>query len=113
MANLTTQSITRTGVTPTYAAASAGGDTFTPDENTVIHCKNGSGGSITLSILTPGHYHLGLSLAWAQVSIPAGQERMIGPFNPQFFADPSDGLGDIAYSAATSVTIGVFYLTQP
>jgi hypothetical protein len=42
VALLTTQNISRSGVTPSYAAVAAS-DTFVPDAQTFIHVKNGGG----------------------------------------------------------------------
>jgi hypothetical protein len=41
------------------------------------------------------------------------EERMIGPFPANFFADPTTGLATITHGFTTSVTSGVFKLTQP
>jgi hypothetical protein len=47
------------------------------------------------------------------VSVPATTgDRMIGPFPAHSFADPTDGLADITYSSATSVTVAVFKLQE-
>jgi hypothetical protein len=47
------------------------------------------------------------------VSVTNAQERMIGPFPSQFFADPTTGLATVTHSFTTTVTSGVFNLTQP
>jgi hypothetical protein len=47
------------------------------------------------------------------VSVTNAQERMIGPFPAQFFADPTTGLATVTHGFTTSVTVGVFNLTQP
>jgi hypothetical protein len=114
MANLATQAISRaTAAAPSYAAAAGGGDTFTPDRDTFLHVKNGSGGAITVTVVTPRADALGNAIADNAVSVPAGQERMLGPYPAEHYADPADGLADITYSGVTSLTIGVFRVTQP
>lgn len=90
------------GTTPTYNAASAGGDTFPTSDRTWIHVKNGSGGSITATLTTPGTVG-GLAIADAAIAVPAGAERLIGPITPSLFGDTAA----IAWSASASVTFAV------
>lgn len=87
------------GTTPTYNAASAGGDTVPTSDRTWIHVKNGSGASITATITTPGT-HSGLAIADVAVAVPAGAERLIGPLTTPLFGDAAA----IAWSASASVT---------
>lgn len=113
MALLATQSITRLGLVPAYAAAAGGGDTFAPGSQVFLHVKNGSGGSITVTVVTPRTDPLGNAVADNAVAVAAGAEKMIGPFPSEFYGDPTTGVASITYSAATSVTIGAFALSQP
>lgn len=112
MANLATQVITRAGLASTFTAAAAGGDTFTPDHEVYLYVANEGGGSITVTVATPGLYR-GLAVADNVVTVPAGTHRMLGPYPPEHFADPTDGLADVTYSGVTTVTVGVFKLNQP
>jgi Trk K+ transport system NAD-binding subunit len=105
MANVATQNIVRAGVNPTYTAASAGGDQVRPGPSTFLHVKNASAASVTVTIVTHKTVE-GLDLADLPVAVPAGGERMIGPVN-DLFLDPADGLADITWSAAASVTFAV------
>lgn len=107
MANLATQDITLAGLGPTYAAASAGGDTFTPDEGVIVHVKNGGASPITVTIVTPNATASGLAIADAGGSVPAGGERFFGDFKAVDFARASDGKADVTWSAVTSVTLAV------
>lgn len=108
MATLATQPIVPGGVGPTYAAATGGGDNFTPDNDTFLHVKNGSGGALTVTVAVVGKLH-GLTVTNISVSVPAAGERMIGPFPSDAFSDPANsGLGAITYSGVTSLTIGAF-----
>jgi hypothetical protein len=50
MAVLEKQKINSNGVAPTFVAASATGDQFKNDGNTLLHVKNGSAASITVTI---------------------------------------------------------------
>jgi hypothetical protein len=111
MATLAKQVITNTGVGPTYAAATGGGDNFTPDADTFLHVKNGGGSSITVTVATPGSAPGGLAIADSVTTVPAGGERMIGPFPAEQYADPAGtpaGNTFITYSGVVTVTIGCF-----
>lgn len=112
MATLTNQPVVRGGLAPSYAAAAGGGDKFRPNENVLLHVKNGSGGAITVTVVTPGTVG-GEAIADRAVSVPAGGERMIGPFPERLFANNSDsGLASITYSAVTSLTIACLELGE-
>lgn len=114
MALLASQSITRAGLAPAYAAATGGGDTFTPDGDTFLQVKNASGGAITVTIVTPRNDAWGNAIADNTVSVPATTgDRMIGPFPADSYADPTTGLASITYSGVTSLTIGAFKLSTP
>jgi hypothetical protein len=113
MALLTKQNVTRAGVVPAYTAAAGGGDEFVPGDETYLHVKNGSGGSITVTIVTP-RTAKGQAIADVAVAIAAGAEKLIGPFPDEDYADPSDPnrRADITYSGVTSLTIGCFALSR-
>jgi hypothetical protein len=104
LATLSTQQITIGGTTPAYAAATAGGDEFSPDPRSFFHVKNGGGSSITVTITGVGSGPGGNPVANRVVSVPATSERMIGPFDPAGFTG-ADGLAAVAYSAVTTVTV--------
>lgn len=107
MATLTTQTFSLVGAIPTYAAAAGGGDKFSPSDRTFLHIKNGGGGSITATIVTPLEAAPNIAMADIAVAVGAGAEKMIGPFQTSLFQG-SDGLADVTYSGVTTVTIGVF-----
>lgn len=113
MATLATQSVTRAGVAPTYAAAAAGGDRFTPSTDTFLHVKNASAGALTVTVVTPRTDAYGNAIADNAISVPASGERMIGPFPADWYGSTTDGLADITYSGVTSLTIGAFTVTRP
>jgi hypothetical protein len=113
MALLTTQTIIRTGITPTYAAVAAS-DTFTPGANVFLHVKNAGGSPDTCAVqVLAGDPSPTLLIADLSVSVTNGQERMIGPLPAQYFADPTTGLATVTHGFTTSVTVGVFNLAQP
>lgn len=112
MATLSSQSISRAGVVPSYASAAGGGDKFHPSETTFLHVKNGSGGSITVTIPTPGSVE-GEPIADRAVALGAGAEKMIGPLPKRLFGNPADsGLGAITYSGVSSLTIAALELAE-
>lgn len=110
-----TQTITRLGITPSYTAVAAS-DTFTPSNLTMLHIKNAGGSPdvVTVSISSNATAPIAnLVLSMATVSVTNAQERMIGPFPAQFFADPTTGVATVAHSFTTTVTVGVFTLSAP
>lgn len=113
MATLTVQSITRAGVTPSYGAAAGGGDAFLCDADTFFHVKNGGGGSINVTLATPGTHIPDVGVEDLVVSVGAGSEKMIGPLPQGTFGDPADNMVDVTYSGVTSVTVAALKLVQP
>ena len=105
MAELTVQSASQSGLNPTYAAAASGGDTVDNDGKTVLHVKNGDSSELTVTIASQvTSPEPGTTATDVAVAIPAGEERIIGPFQASGFNDASDELS-ISYDAVTSVTI--------
>jgi hypothetical protein len=108
MAVVATQSMTIDGSALTYSAASGGGDRFTPNTRTFMHIKNGSGSSITATLVTPGNVD-GLAIPDRAVVVPAGADRLV-PLPASTYAS-ADGLGDVTWSLATSVTVAIIFAT--
>lgn len=108
MAVLTVQDISRTGLNPSYASAAAGGDSFDNDGRTFVHVKNGSAGSITVTVNSQTACNYGFDHD-ETVSVPAGGERLIGPFPKERFND-ADGRVKLSYSAVTSLTVAAIRL---
>ncbi len=100
MAQLTVQKISLSGTDPSFAAASAGGDTFANDGNTVLRVKNGGTAaiSVTVDAITPCNFGFDHD---ASVSVPAGGAREIGPFPQNRFGVTAA----VSYSGVTSVTV--------
>ena len=107
MATLTTQNIKTAGITPSYVAASGGGDKCETGEGTFLHVKNGSGGSLTVTLITPSTVDATLVVGDRAVAVGAGAEAMIS-VPDTLYRDPADGLASITYSGVTSLTIGCF-----
>jgi len=106
MAALTVQEIEATGITPTYAAADVAGDEFAFSAGAFVHAINDDASSHTVTVASVYPAQPGIAPDDIAVTIPAGEERMIGPFNALFFRD-SDGNVSLTYDAVTSVTVAV------
>ena len=107
MATVATQNMPYDGAALTYSAASGGGDRFTPGDRTFLHIKNGGGGSITGTIVTPNAVE-GSAIADQAVVVAAAADRMV-PVGASKYQS-SDGLADITWSGTTSVTFAVVYV---
>lgn len=107
MATLSVQTIDRSGLSPSYASAAAGGDQFAWGERRFIHVKNGDTAEHTVTVASQySDAPQGLDSADLAVAVPAGEERIVGPFSERAFAD-SDGNVQLSYDAVTSVTVAV------
>lgn len=107
MANLTVQTITQAGVSPSLTAAAAGGDEFANGGRTYFHINNASAGSVTVTVdsVRPCDQGADHNLT---VAVPASEQRLIGPFDPRRFNQAGTGRVAVTYSAVTSVTVGAF-----
>jgi len=98
---LTVQTVSRTGLNPSYTSANADGHSVASEgEKTFLHVKNASGGSINVTVQTPGTVD-GLAISDLIVAVPASGERMIGPFPIGYYT--TSLLVD--FSSVTSVTV--------
>lgn len=105
MAKLSVQTIERTGLKSTYAAAGSTGDSFSNTGRTFLHVKNGDTATHTVTVASQFFSPpAGTQKNDLAVAVPAGEERMIGPFPERAFNDAND-LVQIAYDAVTSVTV--------
>jgi hypothetical protein len=117
MPTLTRQVLGEDGLTASYVAAAGGGDqVVNTDGGTFLHIKNGSGGSITVTVAeqisgtTVTDPNLGkLTKANATKAIAAGAEAFFGPFKKQGFNDVNGNI-QITYSSVTSLTIAALKL---
>jgi hypothetical protein len=100
LANFSYQSITYTGTDITFSAPTGGAladSVNNPDTRGFYWVKNAAaGGTITVTIHTPGSVY-GISLPDVAVSIPDGEQRLIGPL--------SLDLGDPAFLGAVAMSI--------
>lgn len=106
MATLAIQTIDNDGLTPAYVSAAGGGDKVVCGQGCYVHVKNGSGGSITVTVVTPETVDGDLAVGDRNVSVAAGAEAKIAVGSR--YRNPSDGLAALTYSGVTSLTIGSF-----
>jgi hypothetical protein len=105
MALLSLQTITAAGITPTYGAATSGGDKVAlAAGNVFLHVKNGGGSTVTVTITTQSSTYKGLTVPDRTVTVAASGEKMVGPIDASLHADINQQ-ASIGYSAVTSVTI--------
>lgn len=112
MAELTVQEMDRNGLTPSYDSADAGGDTFTWARYAFLHVKNDDDASHDVTIAEQhDSAPAGYEEADLVVSVPAGEERMIGPLDRQAYQN-DDGDVEVSYDDVTSVTVAAIKLAD-
>lgn len=97
-------------VNPTFDAANVDGNMFANTGEEFIIVKNGGGGGINVTIVTP-KTEAGLAIADQVIAIPAGQDGYAGPFRKDLYDQPSGadaGKVYVDYDVVTSVTAMVF-----
>jgi hypothetical protein len=104
--DLTVQEIVKSGLEPSYTSASADGHAVANNGRTFLHVKNGGGSPITVTIQTSTTIE-GLAVADQTVSVPASEERLIGPFSTHFEQPSGADKGKVYvdFSDVTSVTV--------
>jgi hypothetical protein len=116
VATLTTQQISRAGVTPTYSAAAGGGDACEVGDDIYLHAKNTSGTSVTVTLAIPSSASTYPNVAYTNttvvVPITTG-DKLIGPISA-LYKDTTTGLCTITTSAQPAgFTYGCFKLQAP
>lgn len=106
---LSSQSINRTGLTPTFSAVDQvnGNEFLNVDERTYLHVKTTSNSTV-LTIPTPITID-GLTVSDLAISIGTSSERIIGPFPLQYY-NQTDGKVYLDWSVGTGVTAAVIRL---
>lgn len=103
MADLAIQQTALAGLTPTFSAASAGGDTFSNDGKTVLRVKNDGAASVDVTFTAQRKCNQGF-LHDEVGTVAAGAEETFGPFEWSRFNDDTQKV-HVSYSDATSVTL--------
>lgn len=103
------QSVTPAGMFPTLTAAAAAGHMFDNSERVFVFVRNASAGATTVTI--PSTFARdGLTLPNRTVSVPASEDRLIGPVNGELHNQPSGadiGRTYVDISPITSVSFAV------
>ena len=101
------QQITRSGLTPSLAAAAAGGDEFANDGRTFFYASNGGAASRTVTIDVAKTVD-GQAVTDRSVTVAAGAGTFIGPFPTSIYND-GDGHVNVTYSdSGADLTVGAF-----
>jgi hypothetical protein len=103
---ITPQKATSGGLAPAYEPANVAGNSYQMLNGRVLHVKNGSGVSVTVTIPTPQTVD-GLAVADRTIAVPASGERLIALGRTSAYKQPGY-VAFIDYSAVTSVTVAVF-----
>lgn len=106
MATLSTVTVTSAGVNPTANAAGNTGDKVRP--GSIVQFINGSAGSITVTMVTPGTYDGDLTISDRTVAVPAGESRFVAA--TEAYRNKADQLVAFTYSAFADLTVKVFKL---
>jgi hypothetical protein len=106
MAILVTQKTSASGLTPSFQAASSGGDQYEPASDTILYFKNGSGSPITVTVVTTASIY-GQPISNVSVTVPANGEILAGPYDPGMVAQSGSSLANLTYSGVTSLTVAV------
>ena len=114
MAVLTAQQITQAGIEPTTVTPAASGDTLKNTAIQFFHVQNASASTITATVVpvvtTVVDPLLGtLKKENAVLSLAAGKEGFLGPFEVDAFNDVNGNI-KITCSAQASVKLSALYL---
>ena len=113
MTTLAVHVMSRTGLEPTFSAANADGHEFSNHGRTFIQAFNGGGSDIEHTFATPGTVD-GLAIAELVVDIPAGEDRIIGPFPPETY-NTEEGVTDtvkVTFEGVASLTIAAIVMPK-
>lgn len=111
MGALTSQLIRRSGLNPSYGAPTAS-DTFTPGAHVFYYAKVGATPTtFTFVVPTSRDVITDVDISNLVVGPITNQDRAIGPFPPEVFADPTTGVVTVTTNNQTGVTVAVFELS--
>jgi hypothetical protein len=105
MALIVPQPVPGAGAAPVFAAVSAS-DTLQNNGNSYYHVKNGGASPDTVTVDSVAPCNFGFDHDYVAV-IPAGQERLLGPFPVTRFG----GVVGVTHSFVTSVTAALVSLS--
>jgi len=113
MAELTVKEVSKTGLNPNdpvYVSCAGGGDEAVNEDYTFLHVVNGHSGAWVVTVNSVKACDQGFDHD-VEVSVPASEERMIGPFDRGRFND-SAGKIQITYDGVTALTIAAIKVSS-
>jgi hypothetical protein len=102
---ITPQSAGSAGLVPNFEAANVDGNSYPLRHGRALRVKNGSAGSINVTVPTPGTVD-GLAIEQRIVPVVAGADATIALGRGDAYRQ-ADGQAHIDYSAVDSVTVAV------
>jgi len=104
--SLARQLLSDAGLSAAYSPAAPECHKVENDGRVFLHVLNCSENDITVTVLS-GYIRAGLKLADRIVEVCAGEEKFIGPFDPDIYNQTDGGKGHIYidYSAVEGVTV--------
>ncbi len=103
MATLNYQNAKPGGTAITFSAASGGGDKVKPNDRGGLVVRNGSGGSINVTLVVPGNTKYAQAEPDVVIAVADGAQTVIGPLPSDLKG--GDGLVAFTYSGTSSVTV--------
>lgn len=107
----TAQTIVRTGLEPVYSAVDAANGEYFDNiaQDKFLHVQNGAGAPINVTVVRKNTTLDGVTVPNLIVVVPAGEDRMIGPFPNSLYGqpDPDSGVDPailVNYSSGTTIT---------
>lgn len=100
--------------TANLSAAAGGGDKIPAGTDIYLRVKT-AGTACTVTLMAAGANAGRDGTFLAPLPLPAlgtAADMIFGPFPPSTYADPSDGQVHLSYSAVTSVSVGVYRVTN-
>lgn len=111
MALLSTQSITKAGLTLVEGSATGGGDTIRIGDRIFLYVHNADASSKTVTVDVPGNTEYGVAKPDLAVTVAAGAWSFIGPIDSTFLQPGSSpGVANITYSAVTNLKVAAVSL---
>lgn len=107
MAELTVQNADVSGLTPSFDSADSEGDSFRNDGRTFLYVKNDDSSEHDVTISVQKTIEIGgitLSISDPTVTVSDSGEKMIGPFDMDWFND-SEKMVNVDYEDVTSVEV--------
>ncbi len=110
--DIATQIIIKGGLEPAYVAATLSeGDKFRNTGKEFLHVINGGGANPCVVTMVTQAQIKGLDIQDKTVSVPFGEDRMLGPFEPGLYNQATGqtdaGKTYIEYDQVTSVTVAI------